>query len=185
MRCVSCCLTRVELLYQANPHIAPYVFFYQTDITSQAALKQVADQIRKDHGDPTVLINNAGVASEGTILDKSDEKIRRTMEVNTLAHFWTVREFLPSMIKRDHGHIVTVASLASFVSFVEGVDYSCSKASALAFHEGLTQEIRYNYGARKVRTRCVPAIAALSIAKTTRLIDYQCYPSPLGSHSDD
>lgn len=140
---------------------APNVFVYQADITSRAALKQVADQIRKDHGDPTVLINNAGVALGGSILDESDEHICRTMEVNTLSHFWTVKEFLPSMVEKDHGHIITVASLASFVSFVGCVDYSCSKASALAFHEGLTQEIRHIYGSRNVRTRCVQANAIL------------------------
>ncbi|PKY03722.1 putative short-chain dehydrogenases/reductase [Aspergillus campestris IBT 28561] len=135
--------------------LPPNVIFYQTDITSRAALKQVADQIRKDHGDPTVLINNAGVALEGSILDEPDEHIRRTMEVNTLSHFWTVKEFLPRMVEKDHGHIITVASLASFVSFVDCVDYSCSKASALAFHEGLTQEIRHIYGSKKVRTSII------------------------------
>jgi short-subunit dehydrogenase len=113
----------------------------------------VAAKIRKAHGDPTVLINNAGIGAEGTILDKAEATVRKTFEVNSLSHFLTVKEFLPSMIKRNHGHVVTVASAASFVSIGEMVDYSCTKASALAFHEGLTQEIRYWYGAKKVRTR--------------------------------
>lgn len=116
-------------------------------------MKDVAGQIRKDHGYPTILINNAGVGFPGTILDEPDEKIRLTMEVNTLSHFWTVKEFLPSMIQQDHGHIVTLASMASFVSFGETVGYACSKASALAFHEGLTQEIRHWHGSKRVRTR--------------------------------
>lgn len=132
---------------------APNVFFYATNVTSREVVKDVAGQIRKDHGHPTILINNAGVGFPGTILDEPDEKIRLTMEVNTLSHFWTVKEFLPNMIQRDHGHIVTVASMASFVSFGETVDYTCSKASALAFHEGLTQEVRHWYGSKKVRTR--------------------------------
>lgn len=132
---------------------ASNVFFYKTDITSHPAVKEIASQIKKDHGIVTVLINNAGVATGGTILDEPDEKIRLTMEVNTLSHFWTVKEFLPGMIQKDHGHIVTVASLASFASFGEITDYSCSKAAALAFHEGLTQEIRHWYGSKKIRTR--------------------------------
>ena len=63
---------------------APNVFFYATNVTSREVVKEVAGQIRKEHGHPTILINNAGVGFPGTILDEPDEKIRLTMEVNTL-----------------------------------------------------------------------------------------------------
>ncbi|KAE8316510.1 hypothetical protein BDV41DRAFT_562138 [Aspergillus transmontanensis] len=131
------------------------VFFYKVDLTSSAAIKEAAINIRRDHGHPTVLINNAGVGFGGTILDEPEEKIRLTLEVNTLAHFWTVKEFLPSMIKNDHGHIVTIASMASFAALGEMADYACSKAGALAFHESLTQEIKHWYGSRRVRTSII------------------------------
>ena len=58
---------------------------------------------------------------------------RKTFEVNTISHFTMVREFVPSMIKNNHGHVVTVASAASYIVHAQNVDYSCSKASALAF----------------------------------------------------
>jgi short-subunit dehydrogenase len=123
------------------------------DITSTTALKETATQIRRDHGHPTVLINNAGVGFSGTILEEPEEHIRLTLEVNTLSHFWTVKEFLPSMIQNDHGHIVTIASMASFVALGDMADYAASKAAALAFHESLTQEIKHWYGSKRVRTR--------------------------------
>jgi short-subunit dehydrogenase len=63
-----------------------------------------------------------------------------------------VREFLPSMIEKNHGHVITIASMASFIGLGDMVEYSCSKASALAFHEGLRQELRLWYKAPKVRT---------------------------------
>ncbi|KAL3429162.1 hypothetical protein BDV09DRAFT_190367 [Aspergillus tetrazonus] len=142
--------------------------FRLLDITSTAALKETATQIRRDHGHPTVLINNAGVGLSGTILEEPEEHIRLTLEVNTLAHFWTVKEFLPSMIQNDHGHIVTIASMASFVALGEMADYAASKAAALAFHESLTQEIKHWYGSERVRTSIIhplwvqtPMISAL------------------------
>lgn len=46
-----------------------------------------------------------------------DEEIEKTMQVNTFAHFWTVKAFLPSMLKNNHGHIVTVASVLGMSSF--------------------------------------------------------------------
>jgi NAD(P)-dependent dehydrogenase (short-subunit alcohol dehydrogenase family) len=129
------------------------VFFFKVDLTSSAAIKEAAVEIYRTHGHPTVLINNAGVGFQGTILEEPEEKIRLTLEVNTLSHFWTVKQFLPSMIKNNHGHIVTIASMASFVSLGEMADYGASKAGALAFHESLTQEIKHWYGSKKVRTR--------------------------------
>jgi len=56
------------------------------------------------------------------------------------------------MIKANHGHIVTMASMASFMVHAQNVDYACTKASCLAFHEGLTQELKSRYNANKVRT---------------------------------
>ncbi|CRG91273.1 Short-chain dehydrogenase/reductase family 16C member 6 [Talaromyces islandicus] len=134
------------------------VYFYQCDVTSTDSVKAVGAKVRKEHGDPTVLINNAGIGHEGPILDKPEGTIRKVFEVNTLSHWWTVKEFLPAMVKRNHGHIITIASAASFVGLGEMTDYSCSKASALAFHEGLTQEIRLWYKAKKVRTSIIHPI---------------------------
>ncbi|EOD48821.1 putative short-chain dehydrogenase reductase protein [Neofusicoccum parvum UCRNP2] len=85
--------------------------------------------IRADCGDPTVLINNAGIAHEHTILDGSDEYDERLFRVNVLSHFTLIREFLPGMLSQKKGHIVTVASMASY--------YSCA---------GLNVELRNRYG---------------------------------------
>lgn len=131
------------------------VAFYRADITSSANIAEVAKLIRDKHGDPTVLVNNAGVGYDGTILEEPESKIRQTFEVNTISHFLMVKEFLPAMIKANHGHVVTIASMASFVALGEMADYCCSKASALAFHESLRQELKSWYNAPGVRTSVV------------------------------
>jgi short-subunit dehydrogenase len=142
-----------------KPLLAPNVYFFTADVTSPASLKAAAAKIRAALGtDPTVLVNNAGVGYDGTILEEAEDQIRRTFEVNTVSHFWTVREFLPAMIRQNHGHVVTIASIASFVAGGTMVDYACSKASALAFHEGLAQELRMWYNAPKVRTSVIHPI---------------------------
>ncbi|OKO97743.1 hypothetical protein PENSUB_9669 [Penicillium subrubescens] len=56
------------------------------------------------------------------------------------------------MVKQNHGHILTVASMASFVTQGKNVSYACTKAAALSFHEGLAQELKHRYNAPKVRT---------------------------------
>ncbi|KAH8598764.1 hypothetical protein B0O99DRAFT_591388 [Bisporella sp. PMI_857] len=134
------------------PPKATGITFYKCDVTSTSEISAVAAEIRKAHGDPTVLINNAGVATCKSILGTNESNVRKTFEVNTLAHFWTVREFLPAMIKRNHGHVVTIASMASFAVHAQNVDYCCTKASALAFHEGLASELKSRYNAPDVKT---------------------------------
>ncbi|KAH8426378.1 uncharacterized protein LDX57_004116 [Aspergillus melleus] len=129
-----------------------HVHFYKCDITSIEAIRRTAEQLRENIGDPSILINNAGVSNSRDVLEETDEEIEQTFHVNILAHFWIVREFLPHIIQKNHGHIVTVASMASFVTLASNVSYSCTKAATLSFHEGLAQELRHRYEARKVRT---------------------------------
>jgi NAD(P)-dependent dehydrogenase (short-subunit alcohol dehydrogenase family) len=128
------------------------VHYYKCDITSTETLSKVAAQIRADVGEPTVVINNAGVARGKTVLNSTEKDVRFTFEVNTLAHYWMAHEFLPAMVKRNHGMIVTVASIAAYMTVPNMVDYGSSKAAAHSFHEGLTAELKTRYNAPKVRT---------------------------------
>ncbi|KAB8303255.1 hypothetical protein EYC80_004698 [Monilinia laxa] len=86
------------------------------------------------------------------ILDSTERDVRFTFDVNTISHYFMAKEFLPYMIKNDHGMVVTVASLAAYLSVPNMTDYASSKAAALSFHEGLTAELLTKYNAPKVRT---------------------------------
>lgn len=126
--------------------------FYKMDVSSAKEVQETASKIRKDIGEPTVLINNAGVTTEQLILDETEEQLKRIFDVNVLAHFKMIKEFLPYMIKRNHGHVVTIASMASYATFASNTSYSATKAAVLSLHEGLAQELRAKYHANQVRT---------------------------------
>ncbi|KAI1024917.1 hypothetical protein LB504_009755 [Fusarium proliferatum] len=129
--------------------------FYKVDVTSPHSIHEAMQQVRREIGDPTVLINNAGIALGKDILACTAHQIKQMVEVNLLAHFWLVQELLPSMIKQKHGHVVTIASVASFITIASNIDYSCTKAGLVAFHEGLTQDLKHRYNARDVLTSIV------------------------------
>ena len=76
------------------------------------------------------------------LLEISEDAIQRTFDVNTLALFWTTRAFLPGMIARDRGHVVTIASAAGIVGTSRLVDYCASKHAAVGFNESLRLELR-------------------------------------------
>ena len=53
----------------------------------------------------------------------------------------TVKSFLPSMLARNHGHIVTIASAAGLFGVNGLVDYCASKYAAVGFDESLRAEL--------------------------------------------
>ncbi|KAJ5752209.1 NAD(P)-binding protein, partial [Penicillium odoratum] len=130
-------------------------YSYKVDLANPEAIKLTAAKLRLEHGDPTVLINNAGIEFNKSILDLSEFQIRRTVDVNILAHFLLVQQFLPSMISNSRGHVLSVASLASFATSTINVEYACTKSTALALYEGLGQELRHVYMAAGVRNSIV------------------------------
>ena len=93
-------------------------------------------------GPVDILINNAGVVSGRDFLDLPDAQIAATFDVNVLALFWTGKAFLPSMIERNHGHIVTIASASGLIGVARLADYSASKWAAVGFDESLRAELR-------------------------------------------
>lgn len=93
-------------------------------------------------GPVDVLINNAGVVSGRRLLDAADEDIERTFDVNVLALYWVTRAFLPGMVDRGCGTVVTIASAAGLVGVARQTDYSASKFAAFGFNESLRSELR-------------------------------------------
>jgi len=115
---------------------------YPCNLRDRAAIASTAAATLRDHGHVDVLVNNAGVVSGKTLLEASDDHVLRTFEVNTLALFWTTRAFLPEMMRRDSGHIVTIASAAGIVGTSRLVDYCSSKHAAVGFDESLRLELK-------------------------------------------
>ncbi|KND94806.1 Short-chain dehydrogenase/reductase family 16C member 6 [Tolypocladium ophioglossoides CBS 100239] len=131
---------------------ASKVRHFHCDVRSPESVNAVADTIRAEVGHPTIIISNAGVARGKTLLDSEPGGVRFTFDVNTLAHFWITKAFLPNMVARNHGMVVTVSSFASWLTIPNMIDYGASKAAAMAFHEGITSELKTRYNAPKVRT---------------------------------
>ncbi len=118
---------------------------YRVDLSLKTATQAAGQQVLLDHGGVDILVNNAGIVHGKSILDCDDEEIERTFAINILAHFWTVRAFLPGMIERGHGHIVTVSSAAAISPAPRLADYAASKWAAFGFDESLRLEFkRYN-----------------------------------------
>uniref|UniRef100_A0A8C9A2D6 Estradiol 17-beta-dehydrogenase 11 n=1 Tax=Prolemur simus TaxID=1328070 RepID=A0A8C9A2D6_PROSS len=117
------------------------VHAYVVDCSNREDIYSSAKKVKTEVGDVSILVNNAGVVYTSDLFAAQDPQIEKTFEVNVLAHFWTTKAFLPAMMESNHGHIVTVASLAGHTAVPFLLAYCSSKFAAVGFHKGLTEEL--------------------------------------------
>ncbi len=116
--------------------------YYVCNVGDRDEIYRTADKVKAEVGQVHILVNNAGVVTGRAFLECSDEDIEKTMAVNTLAHFWTLKAFLPDMVRRNDGHIVTIASAAGILGVNRLSDYCASKFAAFGLDEALHMEFR-------------------------------------------
>ncbi|XP_078532393.1 estradiol 17-beta-dehydrogenase 11-like isoform X1 [Lissotriton helveticus] len=127
---------------------------FVVDCSKREDIYKAAEKVKEEVGEVTILINNAGVIFCADLLTLKDNQIQKTFEVNVLAHFWTTRAFLPSMMRNNRGHVVTVASSAGHVGVRFMIDYCSSKHAAVGFHRALTDELAA-LGIDGIKTTCL------------------------------
>ena len=118
------------------------VLYNKCDVTNRELVYKTAQEVKMECGNVDVLINNAGVVTGKPLWECSDEEIQTTMDVNAMSMFWTVKAFLPDMIKANSGHIVTISSAAGIVGATRLTDYNASKFAAFGFDESLRMEFK-------------------------------------------
>lgn len=75
-------------------------------------------------------------------MDLKETIISKSITINAESHFWIVREFLPSMLERNTGHICTIASIAGQCGVPGMTHYNASKFAAFGFTESLRLELK-------------------------------------------
>ena len=145
--------TKQECLAEGVP--ADRIYTFQLDVASRQAIKDAAAAVQAKFGTVTVLVNNAGIVSAKQTTDLSDQMIERTFAVNTLSHFYTIKEFLPAMIEKKRGHIVTIASMAATCGIPMLSDYTASKAGAFMCDESVRHEMAKQGHSSYIKTTCI------------------------------
>lgn len=75
------------------------------------------------------------------MLDLSLDEIERTFQVNLVSHFYTLKAFLPGMVRSGKGTIVTMSSIIGQLGSAHLSDYAASKAGITAMHKSITAEL--------------------------------------------
>lgn len=116
--------------------------WFECDVTDQASIGAAVAATAEHFGRIDVVMANAGVAAYGTVRTYDPEAFARTIDVNLTGVFRTVHAALPHVIER-RGHVLVVASLASFTPVAGLSAYAASKAGVDAFTCALRQEVAH------------------------------------------
>ena len=118
---------------------------FVVDVGDLGAIAKTAQKVRRDAGNPDVLINNAGIVRGNRYFWETDngEDTRPTMQVNALAPMYITREFLPGMIADAYrpSRIVNIASAAGTLANPRMAVYAASKAALIGWSESLRLEL--------------------------------------------
>src|SRR5688572_5756566 len=130
-----------ETVAQARAAGAAAVRSDRLDVSDRAAFAAYATAVAEDFGRINVVINNAGVALAGDLVDLTYDDMDWIVGIN----FWGVvhgtKEFLPHVIASGDGHIVNLSSLFGLISVPGQSLYNATKYAVRGFTEALREEM--------------------------------------------
>nr|XP_027199816.1 epidermal retinol dehydrogenase 2-like [Dermatophagoides pteronyssinus] len=141
--------------------------WFVVDVRNEEQVAQAAQKLRQQFGDLDILVNNAGIAPCEPFKNLKSEKIREIFDVNIMAHFWTVKQFLPAMEKNNSGHIVAIASSAGIMGSPYFTAYGASKHAVVGFMKCMYEELDENSQIR-LTTVCPLGISGTGIDIPTK-----------------
>lgn len=112
------------------------------DISVKAEVDRAVASLKESLGSIDILINNAGIASFGTLLEMEPEQWERIIQTNLMGTYYVTRAALPAMLEQSSGSIINISSTAGERGVATGSAYCASKFAVLGLTEALMQEVR-------------------------------------------
>jgi 3-oxoacyl-[acyl-carrier protein] reductase len=130
------------------------------DCTDFTAVERLRQQTEQAFGmvDVLVIFAGGGIARPGPIQHVTEEEWRSSIDGNLTATFFVIKSFLPGMIERGRGSIVTMASAAARLPSRAPAPYAAAKAGIIM----LTRHVANEVGQYGIRINCVSPSAILT-----------------------
>ncbi|BDP43421.1 acetoin dehydrogenase (plasmid) [Deinococcus aetherius] len=111
------------------------------DLSRIDEIPALADDVLREHGGLTLLINNAGVALSGSFEQLTLDEFEWVMTINFRAVVAVTKAFLPALLATPDSHVVNVSSLFGLIGPAGQSAYSSSKFAVRGFSEVLRHEL--------------------------------------------
>ncbi len=104
--------------------------FWHLDVSDEAEVRRVMDEVADVFGGIDVLVNNAGISgADKPTHELSEEEWDRVMAVNVKGVFFCTKHAIPYMRQRERGSIVNLSSIYGLVSAPDVPPYHASKGA--------------------------------------------------------
>lgn len=128
-----------------------HCFFQKIDITDREAVKKAAEVVYKEYDRIDILINNAGIIKDRSLLKMTDEEWDDVFNVNLTGTFNTTKVVLPHMREAGYGRIISASSINGVLGAFGQTNYAAAKAGIIGFTKALAKEVgRYGVTANVV-----------------------------------
>jgi NAD(P)-dependent dehydrogenase (short-subunit alcohol dehydrogenase family) len=132
---------RAAVLEAAAADIGPQAGFVVCDVTRLKDAPRIVARAAALFGPITILVNNAGIHLKKPALETTEEEFLRLLKTHVLGAHALTRAVLPSMLRRRHGAIIFVASMASLFGVPNVFAYGASKSAYLGMVRALATEV--------------------------------------------
>jgi NAD(P)-dependent dehydrogenase (short-subunit alcohol dehydrogenase family) len=116
---------------------------HQGNIGSAEDCRRTVGEVTDQHGRLDVLVNNAGITIDKTVLKMSDEDWYKVIGVNLSGAFFMSQAVLPHMIERGSGRIVNISSVVGQTGNIGQANYAASKSGLFGLTKTLAREAAF------------------------------------------
>ena len=121
------------------------------NVNDMAQTDQMLGDVRKQFGEISILVNNAGITRDNLLIRMTEEEWDDVLVTNLKSVFRLSRAVLRAMMKARGGRIISIASVIGSMGNAGQANYAASKAGMVGFTKSLAQEI----GSRNITVNCV------------------------------
>ena len=147
------------------------------DVTSEQEWAAAVAHVVALHGGIDVLINNAGIYAQTTLVGSDLEEYRRVIEVNQIGVYLGMREVAPVMIERGGGSIINISSVGGMRGGGGGFAYTASKWAV----RGMTKSAAVRLGPHGIRVNSIhPGLIDTPMLGDTRMANPETLEQMLG-----
>jgi 3-oxoacyl-[acyl-carrier protein] reductase len=111
------------------------------DVTEPASVEALVEDIAKQSGAISILVNNAGITRDNLLMRMKEEEWQAILDTNLSSVFRTSKAVLRGMMKARKGRIISIASVIGITGNAGQANYAAAKAGIIAFSKSLAREI--------------------------------------------
>jgi len=121
------------------------------DVAEPHSVEEVMRAVSTEFGDPTILVNNAGITRDNLLLRMQEDDWQAVINTDLSSVFRLSKACVRGMMKARHGRIINISSVVGVTGNPGQANYSAAKAGILGFTKALAREI----GSRNITVNTV------------------------------